>query len=432
MTESFSPLRRPDWQRDGMRHIWMPYCQMHTAPTPVPVAETEGVFLILEDGRRLIDGLASWWTACHGYNHPHIVAAVEDQLRRMPHVMFGGIHHEPALRLAARLSRLLPGNLNRVFFCDSGSVAVEVALKMAVQYWLNRGVTGRNRFVAFRDAYHGDTTGAMSLCDPVNSMHSRFAGLLLEQHSLEIPHTKLQASQFDNFVREHCDRLAGVFVEPLIQAAGGMKFHPPEAVAMIRETCDRYGMLLIADELATGFGRTGSMFAVEQSDVVPDIICLGKALTGGTMGLAATVARDSVFDAFLSDDPAHALMHGPTFMANPLACAAANASLDLFETEPRPAQVKEIERQLTEALQSCSDRPGVVDVRCRGAVGVIQVERLHHLDRLRHRFVEDGVWLRPFGDVIYVTPPLCITPTELTTLLESLVRVVDEWSTWTT
>lgn len=408
----------------------MPYCQMQTAPTPVPVEQTEGVHLILADGRRLIDGLAAWWSACHGYNHPHIVTAIERQLHRMPHVMFGGINHEPALKLASRLANLLPGDLNRVFFCDSGSVAVEVAMKMAVQYWRNQGQQERTRFVAFHSAYHGDTTGAMSLCDPVRSMHQRFAGVLLEQLHCEIPLTENDAAEFDKFLAAHRDSLAAVFLEPLVQGAGGMRFHPPESVQMIRQACDRQNVLLVADELATGFGRTGSLFAVDQAAVVPDIICLGKALTGGTIGMAATVATDRVFDAFLSDDPMFALMHGPTFMANPLACAAANASLDLFESEPRLQQAQQMEAFLAEALQLCRDMPHVVDVRSKGAVGVVQVDDLYQVDRLRHRFVDAGVWIRPFGDAIYITPPLTINQDELSQLTDAMVRVVDEWSRW--
>ncbi|MFT5094238.1 MAG: adenosylmethionine-8-amino-7-oxononanoate aminotransferase, partial [Porticoccaceae bacterium] len=420
----------PDWQSSGYQHVWMPYTQMQTAPMPLPVVATEGVHLTLADGRKLIDGMASWWTACHGYNHPHIRTAVEEQLRVMPHVMFGGINHEPALRLAARLATLAPGDLNRVFFADSGSVAVEVALKIAVQYWLNQGITGRTKFVSFQNAYHGDTTGAMSVCDPDNSMHSHFKGFLLEQYSQPIPQTQDEHVAFESFLACKNNEVAGVIVEPLIQGAGGMKFHPPESVAKIHLACQRNNVLLIADEIATGFGRTGTMFACEQADVIPDILCVGKALTGGTLSFAATIATEKVFNAFLSDDPSHALMHGPTFMANPLACAAANASLDLFETEPRLKRAIAMEAELANLLAPCRDLPGVVDVRTKGAVGVIQVARLHNLERLRSRIVEEGIWLRPFSDMIYMTPALSITPEELQTLCEATVRVVEDWSTW--
>ncbi len=402
--------------------------QMQTAPIPVPVVRTNGVRLILDDGRELIDGTSSWWTACHGYNHPHILEAVNKQLYKMPHVMFGGIQHPPALLLAQRLAKLLPGDLNHVFFTDSGSVAVEVALKMAVQYWLNLGETGRTKFVCFKNAYHGDTTGAMSVCDPLDSMHSHFKGFLLKQFPSSIPHTDAQFVEFQRFLYEHKQELAGVIIEPLVQGAGGMKFHTAESVARIRQACDAMNLLMIADEVATGFGRTGTMFACEQAEIVPDIICIGKALTGGTLGMAATIATGKVFDAFLSNDPQRALMHGPTYMANPLACAAANATLDLFETEPRIQQSLAMEMYFKETLQHCKELPGVVDVRQKGAIGVIQVESLHSLARLNGEFVESGIWVRPFNDIIYLTPPLCMSQGDLQTLCEKLVNVITKWS----
>lgn len=420
----------PDWQTVGYQHIWMPYTQMQTAPLPLPVVATDDVYLTLADGRKLIDGMASWWTACHGYNHLHICQAVEEQLRTMPHVMFGGVNHEPALRLATRLAKITPGSLNRVFFTDSGSVSVEVALKIAVQYWLNQGVSGRTKFISFQHAYHGDTTGAMSVCDPDNSMHSHFKGFLLEQYSHRIPQTQEEHSHFESFLTSKKYEVAGVIIEPLIQGAGGMKFHPAESVAKIHAACRRNNVLLIADEIATGFGRTGTMFACEQADVVPDILCLGKALTGGTLSFAATVATDDVFDAFLSDDSSHALMHGPTFMANPLACAAASASLDLFESEPRLERAMNMEAELIDLLAPCREISGVIDVRTKGAVGVVQVEHLHHLEQLRARIVQEGIWLRPFGDMIYMTPPLTMTPDQLRTLCDGTVRAIRDWSTW--
>ncbi len=373
----------PDWQRDGFRHIWMPYSQMKTAALPLPVVSTSGVRIRLADGRELIDGIASWWSACHGFNHPHLVAAVERQLHTMPHVMFGGLNHEPALKLARRLAALLPGELNRVFFSDSGSVAVEVALKMAVQYWLNRGERDRNRFVCFRHGYHGDTLGAMSVTDPEGGMHAHFKGYLLEEYPAVIPEDEAGVAELDAFIARHRERLAGVILEPLVQGAGGYRFHSAEGVAEIRRLCDAHDVLLIFDEIATGFGRTGTMFACEQAGVIPDIITLGKGLTGGVVGLAATVATDAVFEAFWSDDPSHALMHGPTYMANPLACAAANASLDLFEREPRLEQARAMETRLAAALAPCRDLPHVVDVRAKGAVAVVQVDELRDLEWLR-------------------------------------------------
>ncbi|MCL4145521.1 UNVERIFIED_CONTAM: hypothetical protein GTU68_031608, partial [Idotea baltica] len=361
----------------------------------------------------LIDGLASWWTACHGYNHPHLVEAVKSQLDVMPHVMFGGTQHPQAMRLSKRLATLLPNDLNHVFFSDSGSVAVEVALKMAVQFWINNGVNGKTKFICFKNAYHGDTSGAMAVCDPEEGMHAHFKGYLLEHYPHELPSTPEQLTDFKSFLKKHKDELAGVILEPLVQGAGGMKFHTADALRGINEATRETNLLFIADEVATGFGRTGTMFAIEQAEITPDIICLGKALTGGLLGMAATVASDKVFNAFLSDDPNFALMHGPTYMANPLACAAANASLDLFESEPRIEQALEMEAVFFEALEPCRSLAGVVDVRAKGAIGVIQVEKLNDLDKLKFEFVEAGAWVRPFGDIIYLTPPLSISSGDL-------------------
>ena len=430
MSDSHQRIQIPKWQVSGSQHVWMPYSQMQTAPTPLPVVGTENVYLVLDDGRRLIDGLSSWWTACHGYNHPHLTAEMSRQLETMPHVMFGGIHHPQALRLAQRLTAILPGSLNHVFFCDSGSVAVEVALKMAVQFWLNRGQQGRHRFLCFRHAYHGDTTGAMSVCDPINSMHAHFKGYLLEHFPRRVPESLSQRQELKQFIKEKQDVLAGIIIEPLVQGAGGMKFHSPDALAFLRRLCDEHGLLLIADEIATGFGRTGTMFACEQAEIVPDIICLGKSLTGGMISLACTVATDKVYEEFLSNDPQKALMHGPTYMANPLACAAANASLDLFEQEPRLEQAKRIGQQLQAQLQPCEKLRHVVDVRCRGAIGVIQVDELHEVDRLRQQFVDHGIWLRPFHDMIYLIPPLIINEQQLSDLCDATTTTVAEWATW--
>ena len=423
-----SAPERPDWSEAGFRHIWLPYAQMKTAPRPVEAVRTEGVRVHLADGRVLVDGVSSWWTACHGYNHPHIREAVERQLAEMPHVMLGGLVHEPALTLARRLAALLPGDLDHVFFSESGSVSVEIAMKMAVQFWLNRGVRGRSRFVGFRHGYHGDTTGAMSVCDPDEGMHALFRGLLPEQHMADLPQDEAAFEAFDRFLGAHADEVAAVILEPLVQAAGGMKFHSPAALARIADLCRRHDILLILDEIATGFGRTGSMFACEQAGVCPDIVTLSKALTGGTMALAATVATDRVYDAFLSDRFDHALMHGPTFTGNPLACAAANASLDLFEREPRLAQARRIESLLADGLRDCAALPGVVDVRCRGAIGVVQLDRVPDLNALRRRFVEEGVWVRPFADVVYLMPPLVIGEADLAVLTAAVCRVVAEWS----
>lgn len=416
----------PDWYRDGLASIWLPYTQMKTAHPPLPVVRTQGSRFVLADGRELIDGIASWWTACHGYNQPHIRQAVEGQLADLPHVMFGGLAHEQALRLAHRLTALLPGSLTRVFFSDSGSVAVEVALKMAVQYWINRGVRARHQFVAFKGGYHGDTTGAMAVSDAEDGMHALFADLLPQHHIVNLPDSEERAAALDTFLAARADSIAGIIVEPLVQGAGGMKFHEAAVLQHLRALADKYDMLLIFDEIFTGFGRTGTMFACETAGVAPDIVTLSKALTGGTVGLAATVATGKVFDAFWSDDPAKALMHGPSYMANALACAAANASLDLFEREPRLHQVAAINVALLRDLAPCRDVPGVKDVRVKGAVGVVEMERIANLNALRARFVDEGVFVRPFGNVIYLTPAFTIGADELKMLTDAVVKIVPE------
>ena len=407
-------------------NLWFPYTPMKGTPPPLEAVGTQGARIRLADGRELVDGIASWWTACHGYNHPHIVAAMEAQLRAMPHVMFGGMVHEPAMRLAGRLAALLGPDLNHVFFSDSGSVSVEIALKMAIQYWRNAGVEGRDRFVCFRGAYHGDTLGAMAVCDPEDGMHRLLGNYVPSQIMLDLPLGSAAVEDLENAVARHAGEIAAVVIEPLVQAAGGMRFHPPETLAAVADVCRRYDQVLILDEVATGFGRTGTMFAFEQAEISPDIVCLSKALTGGTMGLAATVASDRVFAAFDSEDPNRALMHGPTFMANPLGCAAANASLDLFEREPRLEQAARIEARLRESLEPCRSMPGVVDVRVLGAVGVVELDRIDDLAGMRMRFVEEGVWIRPLGNVVYLMPPLVIAPDELDMLAAAIRRVVGE------
>jgi adenosylmethionine-8-amino-7-oxononanoate aminotransferase len=406
---------------------------MQTEAPPQLAVETRGSRIRIADGRWLIDGIASWWTACHGYNHPHIVEAMSAQLETMPHVMFGGLTHEPALALGNRLTGVLPGAgtshaLNHVFFCESGSVAVEVALKMAVQYWRNQGNRSRRRFVAFRHAYHGDTTGAMSVCDPEEGMHTLFAGAIPEQIMVDLPRKPGALADFENLLASHRDEIAGVIIEPLVQAAGGMKFHDAETLATIRSACARQDILFIADEIATGFGRTGTMFACAAAELVPDIICIGKALSGGVISLAATIANDRVYDAFLSDSDRTAFMHGPTYMASPLACAAANASLDLFEDGERLRQAREHEAYFREALAPCRSLEGVADVRARGAIGVVQMAQPRDIAWLRQRFVEEGVWVRPFGDVVYLMPPLVITNEERAALCDAVVTIMKEWS----
>jgi adenosylmethionine-8-amino-7-oxononanoate aminotransferase len=386
------------------------------------------VRLYLEDGRSLIDGVSSWWTACHGYNHPHIQGAVAAQLERMPHVMLGGLVHAAAEKLAARLAALLPGDLEHAFFAESGSVAVEIAMKMALQFRFNRGERERTRFLSFQHAYHGDTFAAMSVCDPEEGMHQLFGEVLSKQLVVPVPHDAALAAAFEATLARHAHELTAIIVEPLVQAAGGMKFHTPETLAFIAASARRHGLLLILDEIATGFGRTGTLFACEQASVTPDIVTLSKALTGGTLPLAATVASKHVYEAFLSDDFGHALMHGPTFSGNPLACAAANASLDLFASEPRLEQVASIAAQLADGLAACGARSEVRDVRVKGAIGVVQLQRAPRLDALRQRFVRHGVWVRPFGDVVYLMPPFVIDAADLEQLIAAVHGVLAEAS----
>ena len=419
------------WYQSGLEHIWLPYAQMKTAAPPLGVTRTNGSRITLADGRELIDGIASWWTACHGYNHPHIRAAVEHQLAQMPHVMFGGLVHEPALTLAGRLTAMLAQDnsacdFDRVFFSDSGSVAVELALKMAVQYWRNRGMQTRSRIVAFNGGYHGDTTGAMAVSDPEGSFHAAFRGLLPQQIIVDLPTDAASAAALEEMVALRSEAIAALIVEPLVQGAGGMRFHTPQVLKTLRAIADRYEALLIFDEIFTGFGRTGQMFAFQEAGVVPDILTLSKALTGGTLPLAATVARRKVFDAFWSDGPAQALMHGPTFMANALACAAANASLDLFEREPRLAQVAKISAAMREGLEPCRKLSGVKDVRVKGAIGVVELDRIGDLDALRQRFIAESVFIRPFDNIVYLTPAFTIEEDDLDRLMGAVRRVVAE------
>ena len=412
---------------DLLEHLWLPYTQMKTARQPLQAVSTQGSVIRLEDGRELIDGIASWWTACHGYNHPHIQAALRDQLEKMPHVMFGGLVHEPALKLAARLAEKTPGDLSKVFFVDSGSVAVEVAMKMAVQYWLNKAESRRTTMVSFRHGYHGDTMACMSVCDPDESMHSLFKDYLPRQFLAELPVDDASEQAFDDLLSREKQNIAAVLIEPLVQGAGGMKFHSAETLRRVSDACARHGVLLIADEIFVGFGRTGTLSPANRRAITPDILCLGKGLTGGALSLAATIARPHVFEAFLSDDPAKALMHGPTFMANPLACAAANASLDLFESEPRLEQVARIETLLREGLAPCKKIPGVLDVRVKGAIGVVQCATLGDAAALSTIFAEQGFWIRPFGDIVYLTPAFTIEENQLAALTLAICATLPEW-----
>ena len=416
----------PDWQRQATDNLWPPYTQMRTTPIGLPVSEAEGVRIKLADGRTLIDGVSSWWSVCHGYRHPHIEQAVVNQLQKLPHIMLGGYQHEPAALLARRLADICPGELNHVFFTDSGSVAIEVAMKMAIQFWLNNGIKGRHKFMHFRGGYHGDTFATMAVCDPEEGMHSHFSGVLTPQILAELPINDELYERLDNQMATHADALAGLLIEPLVQGAGGMIFHSEDVLKKVADLCQKHDILLIADEIMTGLGRLGEMVACQRADVTPDIITFSKTLTGGTVPLAATIASRKIFEAFLDDDPSKALMHGPTFMGNPIGCAAALASLDLFEQELRLDQVKAIETQLIKELEPARELPAVKDVRVCGSIGVIETTGLGDVNLLKKRFVEAGVWIRPFGNIIYTIPPYVIGQKDLTQITSAIVNLSKE------
>ncbi|HET9518618.1 MAG TPA: adenosylmethionine--8-amino-7-oxononanoate transaminase [Actinoplanes sp.] len=388
-------------------HVWHPYASMPGSTEPYLVDGASGVRLRLADGRELVDGMSSWWAAIHGYRHPVLDAAVTEQLSRMSHVMFGGLTHEPAVRLARTLVEITPAGLEHVFFCDSGSVAVEVAIKMALQAQRARGFAGRQRLATWRGGYHGDTFHPMSVCDPDGGMHRLWRGVLPAQVFAGPPPPEFTAAYADELVttvRRHADELAAVIVEPVVQGAGGMRFHHPGYLRVLREVTAEHGVLLIFDEIATGFGRTGAMFAAEHAGVAPDVMTVGKALTGGYLSLAATLCSTAVAAAVSAGDGG-VLAHGPTFMANPLACAVANASIAVLRGQDWRAVVGAIERGLRAGLQPLRDAPGVADVRVLGAIGVVQLDHPVDVAKATVAAVEQGVWLRPFRDLIYTMPP---------------------------
>ncbi len=416
------------------RHVWHPYSRAHSDHPIFPVASAQGAYITLTSGEVLFDGMSSWWSTIHGYNHPVLNAALKRQMERMSHVMFGGLTHEPAVRLAKKLVDITPAGLERVFFCDSGSVSVEVALKMAIQYWNSQGQE-RHTFLSLKKGYHGDTFGAMSVCDPVTGMHQLFADFLSKNIFAESPscgfYDDCRTEDFSNFqtlATRYKDQLAAVILEPIVQGTGGMRFYSPRFLANVKQLCDDLGLLLIADEIATGFGRSGKLFACEYAAVVPDIMCLGKALTGGYLSLAATLCTEEVATTVCRGE-AGVFMHGPTFMANPLACAVAYSSIDLLLSQPWQEKVANIGRWLAQDLQKCADLPGVKDVRVLGAIGVVELHEAVDMKTIQPLFVEHGIWLRPFGKLVYTMPPFIATRDEIENLAQKIFQVL-QLLTW--
>lgn len=424
-------ISNTDLQFDA-KHLWHPYTNLKN-PTPIfGVESAQGVYLTLSDGRQVIDGMASWWSAIHGYNHPELNHAVSQQLEKMSHVMFGGLTHQPAIDLAKKLVSITAPELDCVFLADSGSVSVEVALKMALQYWYSKGNGQKTRFLTIRNGYHGDTFGAMSVCDPDNGMHSMFKGVMPQHIFVDAPDCNddhdWQAQHikgFESAIVEHSGEIAAVILEPIVQGAGGMRVYCAEFLRQVSLLCKQHNVLLILDEIATGFGRTGTMFAYEQASICPDILCVGKAITGGYMSLAATLCKREIADV-ISQFGGGNLMHGPTFMGNPLACAVANKSIEILLDSPWQQRVSAIEKQLMEELMPAEELASVTQVRVKGAIGVIELKQPVDMHQVQARLVELGVWIRPFGKLLYIMPPYIIKSEQLTHLTSAMITIAEE------
>ena len=416
--------------RKDQQYVWHPYSSL-TDPIPAyEVTSAEGVYLNLQDGRQLIDGMASWWCAIHGYNHAVLNQAAKDQIDRMSHVMFGGITHSPAVTLCEKLVELTPAGLTKVFLSDSGSVSVEVAIKMAFQFWISKKQPQKNKLLSLRGGYHGDTFAAMSVCDPQNGMHHIFNQVLPEhyfapkpQTAFDQPFKKGDIAEFKAIIEAHHQQIAAVILEPIVQGAGGMHFYSPDYLRQVRALCNEYNILLIADEIATGFGRTGKLFACEWAEISPDIMCLGKSLTGGYMTLAATLCSDEVSRG-ICEGEAGCFMHGPTFMGNPLACSVANASIDLLLSQDWQANVKRIEATFSAELEAFKPLESVATTRCMGAIAVIEMKQAVNLAEIQKKFVEQGLWVRPFGKLVYLMPPFIITDKQIKKLMKGVYEVL--------